>query len=241
MPHVRMSQELLGRITKAAEETYLKANPKPDSITGLTTAITDGMLAMPAFQKTQAFLRDPDIVALAGRGGLGAHIKDLGESSNCKAIIVKGFKAKTAQPGVLKEMDFVANFTTPMTMRYVDGGYASSISVCISDIPEPHRTQITNAIQGSIDAKVQWDESFAEYQKRTSEIFSVCKSTKQLIEAWPAAEKFLPPDVIKKIFEKREETPEEAAARAKREAFTAGDLDTHILVAGMLDNTTPGT
>lgn len=235
--HVRISQELLGQIKAAARDTYLAANPKPDSVVNLTTTILDAMREMPAYKKTMDFFNDPVIQAVTGINTTFA--KDLAEfraTGTVKRLVVNGFRAT----GSNKDTSFTANLQVPATMHFVNG-YQNAVELHINDFPEPFKSQAITAIQGSIDATAKWEADQAEYTKKTDEIFDACKSTKQLLDTWGAAEAFLPKHVIQKIHEKKTESAEDKAAREKREAFTAGDLDSHILIAGMLSNMDKGT
>lgn len=234
--HVRISQDLLGQIKKAAQDTYLTANPKPNSVVNLTSTIISALNAMPAYQKTMDFLQDPVIAGLINSSTLKNFIDTFRETGTVRKLVVNGFQAT----GATKETAFTATLIVPATMHFCNR-YQNAVEMHINDFPEPFKTEAVTAIQSSIDAIAQWEKDFTDYTKKTGEIFDACKSTKQLLDTWSAAEAFLPQHVIKKIHEKKTESEEDKAAREKREAFTAGDLDSHILIAGMLSNIDNGS
>lgn len=238
MTHVRMSQELLGQIKKAAEETYLTANPKPDSTVNLTDTIMSALREMPAYKKTMAFFQDPDIIAVKTHknSSIKAALDTFMSTDTIKRINIYGFKAT----GSSSEVCFTAQMAIPPTMFFA-ARYQNSLDLHIDQFVEPYRTEAVNAIQSSIDATAAWNTAFSDYTTKTNEIFDACKSTKQLLDTWGAAEKFLPKHVIQKIHEKKVESPADEAARLKRESFTSEGLDQHILLAGMLGDLAKGT
>lgn len=232
MTHVRISKELLDSIKKSAQDTFLTANPKPSNNVNLTNTILDAMRAMPAYIAAEKFATDPEVEKLRlslTTSSLKNSVVTFLEARNVKQINVHGFKA-TGKP---TEVTFSSLLTVPLTMRWVNQ-YQGGVDLHINQFPEPFKSQAIAAIQTSIDAEDAWETSRKEYTAKTDAVFNACKSTKQLLEAWPAADKFLPQAVIQKIHEKKVETPEDIAARELREKFDPSEFDANILIAGML-------
>jgi hypothetical protein len=99
--------------------------------------------------------------------------------------------------------------------------------------------RLIDAVAAGLAEVHAWEVRHKAYTQKTNEIFDACRTTAQLLNAWPAAEAFLPKEVVAKM-QNKVVSAEDAGAKAKREAFTSEGLDEHILIANIVAQTSGG-
>jgi hypothetical protein len=232
MVSVRISKDIIDEMKKAAEEKFLLSDPKPTNKTELTDQILEAMREMPVYKKSLALLEDPDVKMMRNTtfsGSLRGMLDNFAMATNVQELYVIGVRDPK---GTM--FNFSAQLKIPVTMLFAPG-YARRMDIHIDHIEEPTRTTLADAINASVADVQAWQERHTEYTTRVNTLFDACKSTKQLLDAWPSAEVFLPKRIVDKMQNKVENTAD-LEAKAKREAFSAEGLEEHILIAGILQD-----
>lgn len=235
MASVRISQEVLDHIKREAREKFLLSDPKPTNKPELSDLLLLGLRETSVYKKAWAFAMDPEVQAIVrssqSNNSVGGKLQHFSNTKIVHKISVSGLNNDAGMP-----IQFENELRTPATMLFASE-YGPTLSFHIDMIDQPYKTEIVNAVKTGLRDITAWEERLKEYTTRTNEIFDACKSTKQLLDAWPAAEVFLPKAVVDKMQAKTTSTAD-LEAKAKREAFaasgTANQLNQHILVAGII-------
>lgn len=232
MASVRISRETMQDMKKAAEEKFLLSDPKPTNKTELTDQILKAAREMPFYKKAVEFLQSAEVVKLRqsiSSSSFKTAADTFGAPANCQEVYVIGLKDSKGQP-----MHFSTSLAVPATMFFVQG-YNRRLDIHIDQIDEPNKQMLIDAINQSTADVQAWQERYNEYTSRVNTLFNACKTTGQLLDAWPAAEVFIPKTVVAKMQQKTTNTAD-LDAKAKREAFKSEGLDEHILIAGILSD-----
>lgn len=232
MASVRISRETMADMKKAAEEKFLLSDPKPTNKTELIDQILQAAREMPFYKKAVEFLQSSEVIKLrasVSSGSFKSAVDNFGSSNNVQEIWITGLKDNKGHV-----MSFSAVLPVPATMFFVVG-YNRRLDLHIDHIDEPNRQLLIDAINKSTADVQAWQERYNEYTSRVNTLFDACKTTGQLLDAWPAAEVFIPKTVVAKMQQKTTNTAD-LEAKAKREAFKPEGLDEHILIAGILSD-----
>jgi hypothetical protein len=233
MVSVRISKDIIDEMKKAAEEKFLLSDPKPTNKTELTDLILQAMRDMPVYKKALTLVNEPEVVSIRNTpysGSIRSVLDYLGSTNNVHELQVSGLQHPTTK----QDYTFSAHLKIPVTM-FFSPGYARQMTVHINHIAEPTRQTLIDEINASLADVHAWQERYNEYTTRVNTLFNACKSTKQLLDAWPAAEVFLPKVVVDKMQNKVVNTAD-LDAKAKRDAFSSDGLEEHILIAGILQD-----
>ena len=232
MVSVRISRETMSDMKKAAEEKFLLSDPKPTNKTELIDQILTAAREMPFYKKAVEFLQSSEVTKLRqsmNAGSFKSAVDNFGSPNNVQEIWITGLKDNKGPP-----MIFSAVLPVPATMFFALG-FNRRLDIHIDHIDEPHKQLLIDAINQSTADVQAWQERHKEYTTRVNTLFDACKTTGQLLDAWPAAEVFIPKTVVAKMQQKTFNTAD-LEAKAKREAFKPEGLDEHILIAGILQD-----
>ena len=101
------------------------------------------------------------------------------------------------------------------------------------DFGEPHAARLRELITTHKEGLAKAHEKRRNFFKGVRDLLSQCNTVKQLLTAWPAAEKLLPTDVIHKMHQKVERKFDADAAKA-RANFDPTEANTTMLTAALL-------
>lgn len=238
MVSVRISRDILNDIKQEAVAKFLLSDPKPTNKIEMSNQILDAVSKIPYYKAVQDFFANPDVVAMAltpatKNSSLGQALAKFRDTDVAKKIVVGGLKDIQGKP-----FEFSCELRVPCTMHFVEP-YYKTLAIHIDMIPEPTKQELIDAIAASLADVQAWEERFETYTAKTSEIFDACRTTAQLLSAWPAAEAFLPKAVVAKM-QTKVVSQADLDAKAKREAFTSEGLDEHILIANIVSQTSGG-
>ena len=90
----------------------------------------------------------------------------------------------------------------PVAMSLPAGGGYLSYNIAIQMFDASIRDTLHISLAKAVDTAEAWDEKFVAFSKSIDNMISQCNTVKQLLEAWPGAEKLLPADVIQKLHKK---------------------------------------
>lgn len=236
MVSVRISREIMAEMKEAAKEKFMLSDPKPVNKDELTGQVLQAISEIPFYQKAVAYATDPVVVdALNNMKSTTIHARtaDYLKTQIARSIHIDGLVDTANKP-----YRFTTTPKIPATMYFVSQ-YGNEFVLHIDMIPEPTRQTLKDAITQSLSEVHAWQERFDAFTSKTSEIFEACRTTAQLLNAWPAAEAFLPKEVVTKM-QTKVVSQADLDAKAKREAFTSEGLDEHILIANIVAQTSGG-
>lgn len=236
MVSVRLSSDIIRDMKDAALEKFLLSDPKPTNKVELTDKILEGIRELPAYKAAVEFTHNPAITAFKGNNyasSIHSYINEFTKTGLVKTLQIHGLKDPAG-----KDFTFTSDLKVPATMHFADA-YRNSLTLHISQFNEPYKQEIIDGVATGMAEIHAWEERKKEYQTKTGELFDACKSTKQLLDAWPAAEAFLPKQIVDKM-QTKQVNAADLEAKAKREAFSSEGLDKHILVANIITQVNNG-
>ena len=232
MVSVRISREVLEDIKKEAQAKFMLSDPKPTNKVELNDQILDAIVKIPYYKLVQDFFNNPEVRVF--EAGPASTIKDallrFQSTGIVKTINITGLKNIQGN-----SFTFSTTLAVPRTMHFTSP-YGHSIDINVDVIPEPLCQELKDAIAASLSEVQAWEVRHKEYTDKTNEIFDACRTTAQLLTAWPAAEAFLPKTVVDKM-QTKVVNQADLDAKAKREAFNSEGLDQHILIANIVTQT----
>ena len=238
MVSVRISRDILSEIKQEAVAKFLLSDPKPTNKIAMSNQILDAVSKIPYYKAVQDFFAHPDVIAMgqskaAANSSLGKYLNSFKDTDIARKIVVGGLKDIHGKP-----FEFNCELRVPCTMHFVEP-YYKALAIHIDMIPEPTKQELIDAVATSLADVQAWEERFKTYTAKTNEIFDACRTTAQLLSAWPAAEAFLPKAVVAKM-QTKVVSQADLDAKAKREACTSEGLDEHILIANIVSQTSGG-
>ena len=233
MVSVRISRDVLSDIKQEAQAKFLLSDPKPTNKVELNDKILDAISKIPFYKVVQDFFAHPEVQAFATSpqpSSLKNKLYAFKDTGVVRTINIAGMKTLAG-----KDFVFTSELRVPQTMHFTTP-YGQSLDIHIDLIPEPIRQELKDAVNAGLADVQAWEVRHDEYTKKTNDIFDACKTTAQLLSAWPAAEAFLPKNVVAKM-QTKVVNQADLDAKAKREAFTSEGLDEHILIANIVSQT----
>ena len=109
----------------------------------------------------------------------------------------------------------------------------STLKLKTTDFGEVYADRLAELITSHEEKKIQAREDRTTFRKGVRDLLDQCNTVKQLLTAWPAAEKLLPTSVIQKMHEKVERKFDAEAAKA-RANFDPTQANTTMLTAALL-------
>lgn len=109
----------------------------------------------------------------------------------------------------------------------------STLKLKPSDFGEVYADRLEALLASHENKKAQAREDRAAFHRGVRDLLNQCNTVKQLLTAWPAAEKLLPTSVIHKMHEKVERKFDAEAAKA-RANFDPTQVNTTMLTAALL-------
>ena len=197
MATVRLSQQLHRDLVKTAEEKYQITNPKPNQSPELITEVQNALTKVPLFDDVQTLLNS--IHLQTADGTLEREINSLRKKEVSDIRIT----------GITKHSEYQNTGDTtsieielPVAMSLPAGGGYLSYNIHINMFDTSVRDALHTSLATAVDTAEAWEEKFIAFSKSIDSMISQCNTVKQLLEAWPGAEKLLPADVIQKLHKK---------------------------------------
>lgn len=229
MASVRMSDRLRDELTAGFEKKFLLADPKPSMDTSLAQVVLDALREHPAYQKAVAFVSDPDVKALVASphtSSLSSHLSSIVKTKLVRRIDLHGFKFNG------REQQFNIPLVTPATM-YFCSNWNDSMDVHLDDFNQSAKAKLSAELTTRAQELLDWTKRYEDFMTAHKTLLKNCNTVGQLLEALPAAESLLSPEVQQKLNANHKSSKDEAAAAA-RAAFDASQAAPVLLAAEII-------
>lgn len=234
MASVRMTNELLMIIRRAAEEAYDLANPEPKPSTEYIARVRQAVVDSPI----QKFLKEMAEIG-EERGLNNTKVQSVLPRPNKEAVTGVQLRRINTDRDTQHNRDYDSHqikFNTQMHKYYVtEETYQrwGDPSVYLDDLSDNDRLEVGDMftkLQADHDA---WFEAKRAYDQGIFELLNKVTTLKQLLEIWPAAESLVPREKIQRMHTK--ENRKQQAKRVKEEiSFDPTIANQTVLTAKML-------
>lgn len=197
MATVRMSHQLGRDLVRKATEKYKLSNPAPTETPELKIKIREALSRMPILEEFKEFKRKPRVHNLITRAGDRSHMW----SSVTSAVM--SFRDGEVKVVTIKRdnnSQFRLELDTPMNLP--GGDSYSGWSCNMTDFVHDDAVDIERRIVAAESAYSDWRDKYREFESSIESVVNNVNTVKQLLDVWPAAEKLLDADTIRRLHTK---------------------------------------